>query len=94
MATAEKLGNWTDDPCFYVSIRDAGKFALVAGPFQTHESALAAVKAARKIGCEVDPWAWFYGWGTCKTEHGYTSGRLNEKLAVDHPEIHCGKWDA
>jgi hypothetical protein len=26
-------GNWTDSPCWYVSVRDAGRMALVLGPF-------------------------------------------------------------
>ena len=28
-------GNWTDNPCWYVSVRDAGRTGLVLGPFLT-----------------------------------------------------------
>jgi hypothetical protein len=31
----ERLGNWTDNPCWYVSVRDAGRTALVLGPFRS-----------------------------------------------------------
>ena len=31
----EKLGNWTDNPCWYVSVQDAGRTALVFGPFRS-----------------------------------------------------------
>ena len=27
-------GNWTDNPCWYVSVQDAGRTALVPGPFR------------------------------------------------------------
>lgn len=30
-----KRGNWTDNPCWYCSVRDAGRTALVLGPFAT-----------------------------------------------------------
>jgi hypothetical protein len=91
---SQLLGNWADDPCYYVSVRDGAKFALVAGPFRTHEAALAAVKLVTHVGCDADPWGQFYAWGTCRAENGYAEGSLNRKLHLRHPEIDRGEWIA
>jgi len=76
-----KRGNWTDNPCYYVSVRDGQKFAYLAGPFRKHQEALdmvdAATKAAQNYG---DPKAWFYAYGTCKAPNGHREGLLNKAL--------------
>ena len=77
-----KRGNWTDAPCYYVSIIDGKKFNAVAGPFQTHQEALDQVEPARRVGAKVDPKSWFYGWGTVKMETGHTDGMLNSHLGI------------
>ncbi len=77
-----KRGNWTDDPCFYVSVVDGPKFALLAGPFQTHQEALDMVDKARTEGEKHDPWACFYSFGTVKMKNGYTEGSLNKYLGM------------
>lgn len=53
-------------PGFYVSVVDGDRKALVAGPFATHEEALAQVDAERTKWNDLDPRAWFYAWGTAK----------------------------
>lgn len=55
-----KRSNWTDDPCFYVSIIDGKQFNVVAGPFRTDKEAEGMVDYAREEGCKVDPWSHFY----------------------------------
>ena len=77
-----KRGNWTDNPCYYVSIIDGKKFNVVAGPFQEHQAALGMVDAARMIGSKVDPKSWFYGWGTVKMKDGHRDGMLNSHLGI------------
>lgn len=77
-----KRGNWTDEPCYYVSIIDGPKFNVVAGPFRTHEKALEMVEPARKVGNEVDMKSHFYGWGTVKMKNGHKEGVLNEHLGI------------
>lgn len=77
-----KRGNWTDDPCYYVSIVDGEKFALMAGPFQNHQEAIDMVEKAQDKGNQLDSRAWFYGWGTVKMANGYYEGRLNKELGV------------
>lgn len=53
---------------FYVSARSdrdrAPRYVLVAGPYATLAAAEAAVPAVRRLGCERDARAVFYGWGT------------------------------
>lgn len=87
------LGTWADSPCFYVSVTDAGRFAVVAGPFRTHPAAVAALPVARRLGADVDPRSAFYGWGTCKRENGYREGKLTEQLATIDPRIRRGEWE-
>jgi hypothetical protein len=86
------LGNWSDSPCFYVSIRDAGRHAVTAGPFRTHAAALAVLPVARELGYKADPWSHFYSWGTCKLETGHKTGSLNSKLAALDDSINRGEW--
>jgi hypothetical protein len=53
---------------FFVTCWDAetGRKAKLAGPFATHDDALAAVEPARKSACDKYPAAhWFY-FGTAK----------------------------
>jgi hypothetical protein len=79
----EKRDDWRDGECFYVSCIDGPQFALLAGPFQTHEEALSWVDRAndeaQKYG---DPKAWFYAYGTCKMAHGHKKGLLNFHLGI------------
>ena len=77
-----KRGNWTDGSCFYVSIKDGKRFALVAGPFQDHQEALDMVQIARQKGEELDTMSIFYAWGTVKMSNGYREGLLNQKLGI------------
>lgn len=66
---------------FYVSVIDGARHGFLAGPFQTHDEALAKVDAARAAANEVDPRAWFYAYGTAKAPDGYDRpGVLNDKL--------------
>jgi len=88
----EKLGNWQDEPCFYVSVVDGTKHAFVVGPFREHTAALSVLELARKIGCEDDSKAWFYGWGTARHANGYISCKLNAILAEINLSIHRGEW--
>ena len=85
--TIAAAGHWTDSPCYYVSARDAGRYSLLAGPYRTHDEALGMVDRCRDVACELDPWAWFYAFGTCRVATGRKDGVLNEKigLIVDRP---------
>jgi hypothetical protein len=66
---------------YYVSVLDGPKHGLLAGPYDTHQKALDMVGPAKEIAQEVDPWAWFYAFGTCKMPEGYDKpGVLNHLL--------------
>lgn len=50
---------------FFVSMIRDSRTALLAGPFATHEAALASVESACKEANRVDPWSDFDAFGTC-----------------------------
>ena len=54
-----------DHSAFYVSALDAGRYFLIACPYATHDEAKARVDAVCARATELDPRAWFMGWGTC-----------------------------
>lgn len=87
------LGNWTDSPCWYVSVQDAGKTGLVLGPFQTEQACREYAYCEKDGGNHAKHYwlveqadsftggrAWFYSWGMVKMVNGYRSGVLTEKL--------------
>ena len=76
------IGNWTDEPCYYVSVVDGPKFGVLAGPFRTHQEALDMVDNAREAANDADPWAAFYAFGTVKMSSGHHCGILNGKLGL------------
>lgn len=59
---------------YYVSAKnDAGRFALVSGPYDSHERALALVSRAASLADDEWPGAWFYRWGTCLVQRVSTA---------------------
>jgi hypothetical protein len=51
----------------------------MAGPYDTHQEALADVGKARNIANEHDGRAWFMGWGTIRDKDDKrTPGNLNK----------------
>ena len=75
-------GNWTDGPCFYVTVVDGPKWAPLAGPFRTREEAVARVEECRELALKVDLWSHFYWFGTAKMQDGHVEGRFNKELGV------------
>lgn len=83
--------NWTDGPCFYVSVVDAGHTGLVLGPFQ-HEADCRVwaygdpadggnrekhYRLVKEADDRTQGRAWFYSWGMVKMATGYKQGVLN-----------------
>ncbi len=67
---------------FYVSAIDGPKRCLMAGPYATHELALADVDRVRTIVCNADGGGrgWFMAWGTAgypNTHGDAPSGNAN-----------------
>jgi hypothetical protein len=92
--------NWKDAPCFYVSAQDAGRTALVLGPFRNEEDCrLWAYRTPEDGGDRLkrflldkallkkDPWSSFYAIGMVKMANGNREGKLNAAFKPD------GLWD-
>ena len=70
---------------FYVSVVDAGRTGLLAGPYTTHAEALRHLDPTRDIACRVQDRAWFYSFGTLAMKDGYRKpGLLNDLLAEEY----------
>jgi hypothetical protein len=65
---------------YYVSVVDAGRYALVSGPYEQHAEALEKVDPARRICAELNPRTVFYAFGTCRLEEPANAprGKLQE----------------
>lgn len=94
------MSNWKDSPCFYVSVQDAGRTALVLGPFRNEADCRHwAYRATEDVGdrlkrnalCKaldkVDSRSHFYAIGMVKMANGNREGKLNAMLKPD------GLWD-
>lgn len=66
----------------YVTARDAGRTALLLGPFRTREEAERWVDKVRMTASEVDVRAWFYTYGTSRVRYlsDARPGLLNTRL--------------
>lgn len=53
---------------FYVSAIDGERKALICGPYDTHEEALADVARVKAAAERVDARAIWYAWGTASTK--------------------------
>jgi len=68
---------------YYVSVMKDGKpdnFRLLAGPYETHADALAAVPAATKHAYDYDAKAPWYAYGTVRMKPDFNEpGIFNQK---------------
>ena len=71
----------SDSEGFYVSVRDGERFGLLAGPFDSEPEAREWVEPARRKANEVNAWAAFYAFGTCKAQTR-KPGKLNDLLGL------------
>lgn len=80
------MSDQTPDPRpgnYYVSVVDADRFNVLAGPFPTHQQALDLVETVRRIAEECDPRACWYGFGTTRMKDDYTKpGLLNDRVGI------------
>lgn len=75
-------GNWTDEPCYYVTVIDGERSNALAGPFRTHQEALNMVSETTRLACEYDAKGHWYAYGTAKLVNGHRDGLLNSKLGI------------
>ena len=77
---------------YYVSVTDGPRYRLLLGPFENdHAAALAMVKAVRLKAQELDAWAVFYGFGTCRLPidtPNPPAGRLNDLFNMKSWQAH------
>lgn len=86
-------GNPTSDaPCWYASVQDNGRTALVLGPFETEAQCRQWAYYDTADGgnpakhnrltrvAECDPRSHWYSWGMVKLENGYKTGCLNSRI--------------
>lgn len=55
----------SDEKDYYVSMIRDRRYALLAGPFATHEEALAMVIPVKREAHRLDQWTDFDSFGTC-----------------------------
>lgn len=92
--------DWKDSPCFYVSAQDAGRTALVLGPFRNEVDCRHwAYRKTEQGGdrfkrhaldealLKLDAWSSFYAIGMVNMVNGNRDGKLNAALKPD------GLWD-
>jgi len=63
---------------YYVSAIDAGKYYLMSGPYELHQTALNDVKKVRQICDEIHPKSIWMAFGTCRVEINNKPGKLQE----------------
>lgn len=51
---------------FFVSVIDGDRFGILAGPYQQHGHAAAALPQVKQMARKADPFASFYRFGTCQ----------------------------
>ncbi len=51
---------------YYVSVVDGPRFAVLAGPYPAHQTALDLVERVREVAIDADPRAHFYSFGTVR----------------------------
>lgn len=72
-----------DGARYYVSVADAGRVGLLAGPFDSHPEALEQVEPARRVAGERNPWSHFYAFGTVAVlTDSPRAGLLNGELGL------------
>jgi hypothetical protein len=68
---------------YYVSVVDAGRLGLLAGPFRNHQDAINQVESCKELAYAANDWAWFYSYGTVKMAEDFTKpGLFNKELSI------------
>lgn len=55
---------------YFVSVQDGEKYAVLAGPYETHDEALHTVTDVRRLAVSRDPRSPWYAFGTCSAPVG------------------------
>lgn len=93
MATIKPTDKYLDtdhpDPrpgYYYCTVMDGPNYALLAGPYDSHQDALDNLPKAKQIAQQVDAKAVFYAFGTARIERNATvirpAGVLNTEMGL------------
>lgn len=58
---------------YYVAVHDAGRTALLAGPYEQEANAERAMEAVRRLAYDDNPWSWFYTFSLGKSERSFST---------------------
>jgi len=76
---------------YYIAIHDAGRSALIAGPYATEHEAECRMDYVRRLAYEADPWSWFYTYSLAryKTRFGMAcpAPALTSRLVPARPTL-------
>ena len=88
-----KRKNFRDKPCFYATVINAGKTALLAGPFENESDCRQWAYSDEEDGgnivkhhllyqetCRVDCRAHWYSWGMVKMPNGHRDGIISKVI--------------
>ena len=67
---------------YYVSVVDGARVSLLLGPYELHADALDNVERARKHACKVSERAWFYAFGTVRSDGERRPGIFNGEIGL------------
>jgi hypothetical protein len=70
---------------YYIAIHDAGRSALIAGPYASEHEAQSRMEHVRQLAYDADPWSWFYTFSLARSE---TCRRT--RFGAVSPEITAG----
>jgi hypothetical protein len=56
---------------YYIAIHDAGRSALIAGPYPTEREAVSHMAHVQQLAEAADPWSWFYTYSLARSEVCY-----------------------
>lgn len=89
VAVLEGMHAALGSPLFYVSCIDGSRYALLAGPFLSHQEASDRVRQVADLHDTLDPRAAFYAYGVARvTSMAHAPGKLNERLGIVlNPEL-------
>jgi hypothetical protein len=70
---------------YYIAVHDAGRTALLAGPYEQEDNAEQAMEAVCRLAYDANPWSWFYTFSLGKSERSFPT-----RFGIVHHTQHQG----
>jgi hypothetical protein len=58
---------------YYVAVHDAGRSALLAGPYANETDARHAMEETQRKAHRADPWRWFYTFSLGRSDRQFST---------------------